>query len=89
MPVYFFTYHAYLSWLPDHKKGYTDRKHGVLPPDPDQANRYRSRASEDPILFNDGIQQAAIDELIIACEKQGLALHGIATEPTHVHVLVS
>src|SRR4051794_35604479 len=29
MPCYLFTYHAYGSWMPDHKRGYVHRGQGV------------------------------------------------------------
>jgi REP element-mobilizing transposase RayT len=89
MPVYVFTYHAYRSWMPDHKRGFVRRKEGVLPADFALANVYRQQAVQEEIDFDAGLQKLLIDELQIACAKQSYELHFVATEPTHVHALVS
>jgi len=31
MPVFLFSYHAYRSWMPDHERGYTQRRGDILP----------------------------------------------------------
>lgn len=89
MPVCVFTYHAYLSWLPDHPKGYVTREEGVLPPNEEEAERYRERAKHDEFSLTECLQHMLIDEAKRACGFQKLRLHLVATEPTHIHVLVS
>jgi hypothetical protein len=41
MPCYLFTYHAYLSWMPDRPQGYVRRKKGIFPPDEEKAEAYK------------------------------------------------
>ncbi len=89
MPVYLFTYHAYGSWLPDRKRGYTRKKQGVLPPDPVMAKHYREKMSQSPASFSTSIQKIQIEELIIACDCQCYELRAVATDSSHLHVLVS
>jgi hypothetical protein len=88
MPVYVFSYHTKLSWMPDHRRGYVDRRQGVLPPNSRAAERYWRSAVHDAFELSDDLQRAVIDEIIVACEYQQLKTHFVATEPTHVHVLV-
>jgi hypothetical protein len=89
VPVYHFTYHAFGTWMPDHGHGYTRRGARVLPPDPSIADRYRARMSQPPMRFTPGIQRIMIEELQAACEAQGYTLHSVATDATHLHVVVS
>ena len=89
MPCYLFTFHAYRSWLPDREQGFVRRKQGILPPDEKLAEVYRDRSREQQAFFDDAIQRIFLDEFRIACEKQRLRGHFIATEPSHLHVLVS
>jgi hypothetical protein len=89
MPCYLFTFRAYGSWMPDREEGFVRRKQGILPPDEELAEDYKRRANEDTVLFDANIQRLLIDEVRIACEKQRYRGHCVATEPTHVHALVS
>lgn len=89
MPCYLFTYHAYRSWMPDRERGYVRRDEGVLPPDEEMADQYRRLAKEDQVWFDAAIQRTAIDESMIAAGFQRFRLHMTATDPTHIHVLVS
>ena len=89
MPVYLFTFHAYGTWMPDRPRGYVRRGEGILSPDNEMADMYRRRAEEPHAIFSEAIQRALIDEALTAGEKQGFDVHFIATEITHVHVLVS
>jgi hypothetical protein len=70
-------------------KGFVRRRTGVLPPDEALAQRYRRQATEGAVLFAPEQQLWLIEELRTAFEKQQCRGHFIATEPTHVHVLVS
>jgi hypothetical protein len=44
---------------------------------------------DDEVQFCGDLQLLMIDELNIAATKQSFRLHFVATEPTHLHVLVS
>jgi hypothetical protein len=89
MPVYLFTYHAYRSWMPDRDRGFVRRGEGVLPTDQTLSNIYKQQAKEDEVIFTAVIQQILIDEVLVACGKQDCEAHFIATDSTHLHVLVS
>lgn len=89
MPCYLFTWHAYATWMPDRARGYVKRGRGILPTDRDEARRYRARQKEAAALFDEVVQRLIIDEAMIAAEKRRFRLHAVATEATHVHVLVS
>ena len=89
MPCYLFTWHAYGTWMPDRPQGYVKKGQGVLPSDPEQARRYRARQKEETANFDGVAQCLIIDESIIAAEKRRFRLHGVATEATHLHALVS
>ena len=89
MPCYLFTYHAYSSWMPDREEGYVRRGEGLLPADEERARLYRRDAVEQPVVFDPRIQLLLIDEVRAASPHQRFRVHYVATEPTHVHALVS
>ena len=89
MPVYFFTFHAYRSWMPDHPRGYVKRKEEVLPPDPEMAKRYEARANHEPAVFTAEIEKELIDEVLIWSRATGIHVYAIGTEPSHIHSLTS
>jgi REP element-mobilizing transposase RayT len=90
VPVYLFTFHGYMTWLPDHPRGYTLRGAGYQEPDEKRAEWYRRNAGNvDACLFNDDLMRAVIDEAQTACRHQRLRLHSATTETTHLHYLVS
>ena len=89
MPCYLFTYHAYGSWMPDREEGFVRRGEGVLPPDEELAHQYRTDARQQEVAFDSRLQQLLIDEIRSACDHQQCSAHYVATEMTHVHVLVS
>jgi hypothetical protein len=89
MPVYLFTFHAYRSWMPDRGRGYVRRDEGILPPDPEMADKYRERATDEPTILTHEIQRALVEELQVACGFQRLRCHGGTTEPSHIHALTS
>jgi hypothetical protein len=60
---------------------------GILPPDPEMADRYRRNAKEDPVQFDEEIQKVMIDETLIAATFQRFGVDHIATDQTHLHVL--
>jgi len=89
MPCYLFTYHAHGSWMPDHPRGYVQRGKGILPPDQDMAERYRGNLKQKIVRFDVAIQRRLIEGALEACECQQVECHFVATEVTHIHVLVS
>ena len=89
MPVYLFTYHAYRSWMPDHPGGFVQQGRGVQSPSAALANVYRQAATFPPVDFDDELQRLLIDHSIDICRRRRWRLHAVATEPTHLHILVS
>lgn len=89
MPCYLFTYHAYGTWLPDRRQGYVQRHSGILPQDNEMAARYRARMTEAEKVFNEEIQQSIITALLESRDKQQFECYFVATDPTHVHVLLA
>jgi hypothetical protein len=89
MPCYLFTFHAFGTWMPDREEGFVKRTKGILPPDEQLARKYRGIAKEDEVAFGANRQLLLIEETRIACDKQRYRGHYIATEVTHVHVLIS
>jgi REP element-mobilizing transposase RayT len=89
MPVYLITLHAYRSWRPDHPRGFVQRGKGIQPPNPELARAYDENAKHPPVVFDAAIQRLLIWGGKDICDRRGWRLHGAATEPTHVHYLVS
>lgn len=88
MPVYLFTLHAYGSWMPDHRRGYTHRGDGIRPKDKDMANRYLSRMPSDAVSFNHKAQAVIAKALREKCTLKGWRLYAVATDETHIHTLL-
>ena len=74
--------------MPDRAQGYVKSKR-VLEFDLDAAIRYRSRQLEETVCFNAHVQAVLIDELRVASQHRRYRLHGVATDPSHLHVLLS
>ena len=89
MPCYLFTFHAYGSWLPDHRRGYVHRGDGILPTDEHMGELYRGNLKQAEVRFDHEIQRRLVDAGLGACSHQSLRCHFVSTEPTHVHVLAS
>lgn len=89
MPVYFFTYHAYGSWMPDHPRGFAQEDEGYQPPNPELADAYRGAAKFDAVEFDARTERFLIEVARDVCSRRGWRLHGGATEPSHLHALVS
>ncbi len=89
MPCYLFTYHTYGSWMPDRPQGYVRRHEGALPSDTTMAIKYRTRATQELVRLTAGQQLASITAIKEAALHIGCHLHLVATDPTHIHVLVS
>lgn len=89
MPCYLFTFHGYGTWYPEREEGFVHRQNGQLPSDLNLASKYRERACEKTVIFKESQQQALIDESQVATDKQGLQRWFVATETTHIHLLLS
>ncbi|MEM9915352.1 MAG: hypothetical protein AAF911_10345 [Planctomycetota bacterium] len=92
MPVYLFTYHTYRSWMPDHPRGYTKRKRGVLPSDPVMARRYAGRAKFERVLWDEADREVALRAVARVCEhpdREDWRLHEAVAVFNHLHVVVS
>jgi hypothetical protein len=89
MPCYHFIFHAYGTWLPDQEDGYVEREEGHLPQDVLLGAEYRARMTDTEASFGPDQQVALVEEVHIAAGKQDFRVHFIATEPTHIHMLMS
>jgi len=89
LAVYLFTFHAYGTWLPDRQRGYTRRDDGVHPKDDWIANCYREAMSDEPASMTKMVQQVVVDAVREKCEIKDWTCHGIATDLSHVHILLS
>ena len=88
MAVHHFTYHAYRSWRPDHPRGYTKGEQ-ILPSDRERAASYDRKAYQPPVRFDRFIQSVLVWGAYDICQRRGWRLHSAATDPTHLHVVVS
>lgn len=75
--------------MPDRIEGYTHRGADVCLPNAAMAAVYERSATESELQFTPVLQEMIIEELHAAAKFQQFRVHGIATEPTHVHALVS
>lgn len=89
MPVYLFTYHAYLSWMPDRSRGFVQKGRGIQSPNEALAGAYRRAAKHEPFEFDAMTQYCLIAKARALCAGEGWRLHGAASEPTHLHAVVS
>lgn len=88
MPCYLFTWHAYGTRMPDRPQGYVKSKQ-ILPPNAEVAASYRKRQRQETARFESPAQQLIVEELLVASKHRRFRVHGVATDPTHVHVLMS
>src|SRR5689334_23048758 len=89
MPCYLFTYHAYGTWMPDRARGYVKRKQGILNVDVLMAEKYLGAMKDTAVAFETKIQGEVINVLLESSGRQVFDLHFIATDRTHVHVLLA
>jgi hypothetical protein len=89
MPCYLFTFHAYRSWMPDHKRGFTRRKDGIVERNVGLAAAYEREAKQQPVDFDSAVQRWLIDETQVNAKFQRVRVHAVATDSTHLHALVS
>ena len=89
MPVYHFTFHAFGTWLPDRPVGYTPHGEGWKPPSSDSAIQYRRNMQQQAVCFDATAQQYLIDEAVRAQSFQRVQMYAVATDSTHVHLVVA
>src|SRR5437870_3864974 len=89
MPVYLFTYHTYRSWMPDNPRGYVLKGEGLQESSDALANTRADLSKHPPFLFDSETERLAINVCLDVCQRRDWTLHAAATEPTHLHVLVS
>lgn len=89
MAVYLFTFHAYRSWLPSHRRGYVQRHKGILPPDAQMSDIYVRRARFDAVRFTPAMAQLIIERTQQVCRQYDWRCHCITVVWSHVHVLLS
>jgi hypothetical protein len=82
MPCYLFTYHAYGSWMPDHRRGYVRRGEGIVPSDPHMAACYRANLKQSEIQFSKSIQREVIEGALEACREWQVARKQIRSKIT-------
>lgn len=89
MPCYLFTWHAYGSWLPDRPRGYVRRGAGIVPTDHRMAAAYGENLKSRVVAFDRPVQKLLIETMLESMEQQAARGHFIASDVSHVHVLVS
>ena len=89
MPVYLLTFHAYRSWRPDHPEGYVRHGHGILLPDTEMATQYDRNATRPQVTFDNNLQEILVEGTRDICDRRDWRLRYVATEPTHMHALIS
>ena len=89
MPCFLFTYHAHGSWLPDRSRGYVRRKEGIQVADANMAACYRRNLKQAVVVFDKRIQAVQITGVLEACTCLAARCHGIGTDGSHIHLLVS
>jgi hypothetical protein len=75
--------------MPDNGRGFVKRHKGIQRPDTKLTAKYRSRLSQDVVAFDETVQRSLLAGTLAASEFQEFRCHYLATESTHVHVLVS
>jgi len=90
MPVYLFTFHAYRSWNADHPRGFVqDQDRGYQPPNRALAKAYDRTATAPAAAFDPTAQDLLIRMAYDFCKRRGYRPHGVGTDPTHVHIVLS
>ena len=74
--------------MPDRARGYVKRKRGVLSRDVGMAAKYHAAMKEPAIEFDDKTQESILDAILASESLQSFEPYFIATDITHVHLLV-
>jgi REP element-mobilizing transposase RayT len=75
--------------MPDRPEGFVREGDGIQPPDPRLAQSYAAAARHPPFQFASDTQRLLIATALDVCRRRKWRLHAGATEPTHLHLLVS
>jgi len=75
--------------MPDHRRGFVQKGQRVQAPSPALARAYAGAARHPPFELDPETQRFLIGTLLDVCRRRGWRVHGAATEPTHLHALVS
>jgi hypothetical protein len=75
--------------MPDRQQGYVRRRRGILERDPEMSALYRRNAKHNAVTFAAEHQLTSIETLRNAVTHVDGRLHFVATDPTHIHALVS
>jgi hypothetical protein len=89
MAVYHFTLHAYRSWSPDNRRGYTVRGKGYQRPDKKRSRQYNDCANFAKVDFDAPIQEVLILGSYDICRRRNWRLHCVGTDLSHVHMVIS
>ncbi|MEL7238321.1 MAG: hypothetical protein AAGK78_05615 [Planctomycetota bacterium] len=87
--VILLSYHAFGSWLPKRRQGYFRNKDGLRASNPAAADWYRHVQHREPEDFAQHVQRVMIDGCIEAARHQTLKIYGVATDPSHLHVIAA
>jgi hypothetical protein len=83
------TYHAHGSWLPDRDRGYVRRGEGIQATNRRMAVCYRRNLKQPVVSFDEPVQRILIVGIREACSFLAARCHGVGTDGSHVHLLVS
>jgi hypothetical protein len=86
--VYHFTIHAYRSWRPDHRRGYTRKGEGYQQPDEAMTEDYDEAASQPAVIFDDALQREIPVLTHETCEEGDWRLDAVGFDPTHTHLVI-
>ncbi len=70
-------------------QGFVQRNQGILKTSKQMAQNYQNKQHAPHINFDATIQQSLINITLNASQLQQLRPHGIATDTSHIHVLIS
>lgn len=90
MPAYHIVLHTYGSWMPDHAKGYHDRKNRGTKPSNKGLADHRRFLTGGKLMTLSAEQQI---ELLNACKNSDdlklWKVHAIAVMESHIHLILS
>ncbi|MBL4701545.1 MAG: hypothetical protein JKX85_09840 [Phycisphaeraceae bacterium] len=75
--------------MPSHNIGYVHRTKGIQSTDSNIAENYHQKQKQAIVSFTSEIQKELIQASLNAMDHVPIRIHGIATELTHVHILLS
>jgi REP element-mobilizing transposase RayT len=88
MPVSNLTLHAYRTWLPDHRRGYTSDAE-IHASDPEMADRYRRQAKEGEVQFSELQLLLMLSAIRDIASRRAWRVHAVFGECTHIHFILS